>query len=203
MRYVPGVLSVLPLLLALAPAGLPALHHGPASPPFAIGLEGAALVPFGDVAAAPSSIEEGLSALLTLRHAPEGSRFFAIGLELGGAALDATVPGAPGGAVRALRAGLGGSLAIPGRGGGPFALELTLGLGLLRPVAAAESPELPFLRATLYGAPAAKLLVRLDEGLELSVGAELLVAPGAVDHPDRQKELWLTAGPVAGLRLWI
>lgn len=206
MRYVPGVPSVLPLLLALSSAGLPALHHAPPSPPLALGVEGAALLPVGDFAEDATgrpTIEEGLGAHVTLRHAPAGSRFFSIGLELGGAALDATVPGRPGGAVRTLRAGLEGALALPGRGGGPLALELSLGLGLLRPTAAAESPALPFLRTTLYGAPAAKLLVRLEEGLELSLGAALLVAPGAVDHPDRQKELWLTAGPVAGVRLWI
>ena len=212
MRYVPAVLSVLPLGLALAAAGLPDLHHPSPSRPLAIGVEGAALLPLGTSAAGdPGSVQavdgtrlkEGAAVRLSIHHAPSGSRFLSLGGELGGAWHDAKVPGARGGAVRAWRAGLVGALAIPGRGSAPLALELSCAAGLFVPAAAPEAPALPFLRPTLYGAPAARLLVRLDDALELAVGAELLVAPGAVDHPDRQKELWLTAGPVAGLRLWI
>lgn len=78
----------------------------------------------------------------------------------------------------------GGTVTVPGRARGPFALELHGALGVLVPSGeetyAGTRVDYDFLKPTIAGRVGTRGVWRFDPSWDVWAGADLLVAPGAV-----------------------
>jgi hypothetical protein len=187
----------------------PHLPRDGAPPGFFVGAAGGATLPLGAWAAGAGSsgnppgtpeIVPGAGGRVFAGWAPAGSRFFALQAEIAYAHLGARSPDG--------RAGLwsgavGGSVDLPGRGHGKWALELHGSLGVVAPVGGPDGGgAYDFLEATLFGRTGARAVARLDNGFETFLGLDLLMAPGAVDHPGQERRSIVVLEPALGLRYW-
>jgi hypothetical protein len=205
--------GLLALVLVGAASRAEAVHpHLPrdGSPPgFFVGTAGGAMVPLGAWAAGAGSkgnppgtpeIVAGAGGRVFAGWAPAGSRLFAVQADLGYAHLGARGPDG--------RAGLwsgavGGTVDLPGRGRGRWALELHGAVGVVVPVGGPDGGgSYGFLETTLFGRTGARLVARLENGFDAFLGLDLLTAPGAVDHPGQEKRSIVVLEPALGLRYW-
>lgn len=185
----------LALLIAVPAAAAPAAAKD--APAF-VQLDGRVMFPLGDWSDNFSWPEQtqfspGPAGLFGFGWAPLASRYFTVGLEAGytqvgtseweeftasrGSRVDA--------AARMWSVMAGGSVSLPGRGSGAFAAELRGALGVLVPSGEERFRgavvDYDFLRTTIAGRVGGRFVWRLDP-FDLWAGADLLVAPGAVQH---------------------
>jgi hypothetical protein len=195
-----------------APAAALHSHQPPAGARSGVylGLAGGATVPLGDwatgtgtSAAEPHGTPDlltGAGGRVTAGWAPAGSRLFALQSEFGYAHLGAR---GPDGSAALWSFAVGGLLDLPGRGDGPYALELHGALGVVAPVGGPDGGgRYDFFSTTLFGRTGARLVARLENGFETYLGVDLLTAPGGVDHPGQEKRTILGLEPALGLRYW-
>lgn len=224
--------ALVPLALALpAAAQIPKAQHLQPPGDYFVQLDGTVGVPIGDWSnnvsfPKTSQFLPGPGGRATIGFAPLSSRYFTVGLEAGYLHLDtsdwesfASRRGfSMDSGARMWSAAAGGTLSMPGRGRTPFAFELHGALGVLVPSGedriAGRTYDYEFLRSTLAGWIGARGVYRLSGSFDLWAGAEMLVAPGAVQHtadtpvlteggPRHQQRRTVTAlEPGLGLRYW-
>jgi hypothetical protein len=212
MRWLAGWTVALGLGAAATPAAALHPHARPDDAPSGlfVGLAGGATVPLGDWAAGTGAtageprgapdILAGAGGGAIAGWAPAGSRLFALQSELGYARLGTR---GPDGSAGLWSFAVGGLLDLPGRGDGPYALELHGALGVVAPVGGPDGGgRYDFFSSTLFGRTGARLVARLENGFETYLGVDLLTAPGGVDHPGREKQTILGLEPSLGLRYW-
>jgi hypothetical protein len=157
---------------------------------------------------------------------PRRSRFFTVGLEAGYVELG-TYDWESSTAQRGLRVeaearlftlSAVGTLRMPGRGGGPLALEFLGALGVAVPSGEerleGRSYDYEFLRTTLLGRIGARGVWAFHDSWDLWLGAQFAVAPGAVRHTraqpswgeervgNRERRSLTAVEPGLGVRYW-
>lgn len=193
-------------IAARAEARHPHDRPSAALPGIYVGLAGGPALPLGswadgagDATEAPE-ILAGAGGRVTVGWAPAGSQLFALQSELGYAHHGAR---GPDGSAGLWSVAVGGLLDLPGRGDGPYALELHGALGVVAPVGGPDGGgRYDFFATTLFGRTGARFVARLDGGFESYLGVDLLTAPGGVDHPGQEKRAILALEPALGLRYW-
>jgi hypothetical protein len=213
--------AALALLLALPAAATPGF----------VQVDGKALLPLGewsDNFSFPdqSQFSAAPAGRVTLGWAPRDSRYFTVGFEaaysqLGTSeweAFTARRTSRVDADARMWSLMAGGTVTLPGRGRSTFAAELHGALGVLLPSGeerfAGSTYSYDFLKPTIAGRLGARGVWRFDPSWDFWAGADLLVAPGAVQHTEAlasagaplrrslERRTLTTLEPGLGLRYW-
>ncbi|WP_373049359.1 hypothetical protein [Vulgatibacter sp.] len=216
-------------IFALALVTMLAVPAAAQTPGF-VQVDGRAMLPIGEWADNFSFPDEsqfgaGPAGRVSFGMAPKNSRFFTVGLEAGYTHVGtsaweeftASRSSRVDASARMWSLMAGGTVSLPGRGRSTFGAELHGALGVLVPSGEerfqGRSYEYDFLQTTIAGRLGARGVWKLGE-FDLWLGADFLVAPGAVRHTEPlasanaplarslERRTLTALEPGAGLRYW-